>query len=611
MKKILVLGGSSFIGLNFLENYKDKYECTTTYYENKIYLDKCNVLQLDITDYEQTINIIQAIKPDAIVLCSAITSITLENSNYEEAEAVNIEGVKNIVQACKKINTKLIFLSSEYVFSGNKESVYKENDEVDPIQLYGRTKVEGEKIVSQLPNHAIIRTAVVYGWPKQFQHGNFVTTLIDKMNKHEEFTAYTDMYRTPTYVNDVTKIISTIIDNQKSGIFHASSSYLINMYEFAQEICKVFDLDSTTLIGEKSSDESIHKRPKRIGLCNRHTQEQLNIIFKTVSEGLNNMKENMTKQDNKQIVVLVTGGAGFIGSHLVEALVEKGLKVKVLDSLVKGKLSSIHYLIDQGKVEFIEGDIRNKDIVDESMKDVDFVFHTAGIHIQRSAASPDDCISTNIQGSYNVFVSAFNHKVKRVIFSSSSSVYGNPKKLPMHENDPFNIAEPYGASKLFNEYLLQHLAKKGLKYNALRYFNVYGERQAAHAYYTTVVTNFIKRIMNNEPPTIDGKGDQSMDFTHVSDVVRANILAMESETVNEVFNVGTGVSTSIAELAQIIIKALNKNIKPIFRDREVLVTRRQADTSKAEQLLKFKAQINVKEGLTKVAQEIAAHPEKY
>lgn len=313
------------------------------------------------------------------------------------------------------------------------------------------------------------------------------------------------------------------------------------------------------------------------------------------------------------MLALVTGGAGFIGSHLVEALVQKGIKVRILDSLVKGKLSSIKYLIDQGKVEFYEGDIRNRDAVDEAMKGVDYVFHAAGIHIEKSVRSPDDCISTNIQGSYNVFISALNHNVRRVIFSSSSSVYGDPRKLPMHEDDQLYPAEPYGAGKLYCEHLLQHLAKKGLRYNALRYYNVYGERQAAHAYYTTVVTHFIKRIINNESPIIDGKGDQSMDFTHVSDIVRANIAAMESEAVNEAFNVGTGVSTSVAQLADIIIKALGKEgrIKPLFRDREVLVTRRQADTTKAEKFLKFKAQVTVEEGLSTVAREIAAYPEKY
>src|SRR3989338_10283688 len=125
---------------------------------------------------------------------------------------------------------------------------------------------------------------------------------------------------------------------------------------------------------------------------------------------------------------LVTGGAGFIGSHLVEELVKQGYNVKVLDSLVKGKKSSIQYLIDQGKVEFIEGDIRNRDSVDKAMKNVDYVFHTAGIHIQKSVESPEDAIQTNVQGGYNVFRSALDHGVKRVVFSSSSSVYGGPKK---------------------------------------------------------------------------------------------------------------------------------------------------------------------------------------
>lgn len=310
---------------------------------------------------------------------------------------------------------------------------------------------------------------------------------------------------------------------------------------------------------------------------------------------------------------LVTGGAGFIGSHIVETLIneEKFDNVVVLDTLNKGKLSSIKYLIDQGKVKFIEGDIRCRDIVDEAMEGVDYVFHTAAIHINQSAKSPDECIDIDIKGSYNVFRSALEHKVKRVIFSSSSSVYGDPKKLPMHEDDQLYPAEPYGAAKLYCEYLLQHIGKQGLKWNALRYFNVYGKRQADHAYYTTVVIHFIKRIMNNQPPTIDGKGDQSMDFTHVSDIVRANIAAMKSDAVNEAFNVGTGVSTTIAELADIIIKALGKDIKPIFVDREVVVNRRQADISKSKELLGFEAKVSVKEGMTLVAQEIAANQDKY
>lgn len=308
---------------------------------------------------------------------------------------------------------------------------------------------------------------------------------------------------------------------------------------------------------------------------------------------------------------LVTGGAGFIGSHLVEALAKEGFKVKVLDNLIKGRLASIQYLIDEGKVEFIEGDVRERDSVDRATKGSDFVFHLAGIHIPRSVNSPEEAIDVNVKGSYNVFKSALDNKVKRVIFSSSSSVYGDPDKLPMTEDSPLKIVEPYGASKLMVENLLKFLSTKGLEYNTLRYFNVYGERQAIHAYYTTVIIHFIKRILNNEPPTIDGKGNQTMDFTYVSDVVQANILAMKSEHKNDVFNVGTGKSTSVKDLADILIKALGKDVKPIFREREVLVSRRQADTTKAEKLLGFKAKVNAEQGLVDIAKAIAEHPELY
>ena len=308
---------------------------------------------------------------------------------------------------------------------------------------------------------------------------------------------------------------------------------------------------------------------------------------------------------------LVTGGCGFIGSHLVEALVKKDIKVRVLDSLVKGKLSSIKYLIDEGKVEFIDGDIRYRDTVDRATKGCDYVFHMAAIQIIESMDSPEECIAVNVKGSYNVFRSALDNGVKRVIYSSSSSVYGNPKTLPMSEDGEMNIVEPYGASKLMGEHLLEFLSKKGLEYNMFRYFNVYGERQAIHGYYTTVIIHFIKRILNNEAPVIDGKGDQSMDFTHVSDVVRANIMAMESKHCNDVFNVGTGVSTSVKQLAEILIGALNVDVKPIFKPRDVLVTRRQADTTKSEKLLGFKTKMDVRTGLAEVAKKIKEHPELY
>jgi UDP-glucose 4-epimerase len=308
---------------------------------------------------------------------------------------------------------------------------------------------------------------------------------------------------------------------------------------------------------------------------------------------------------------LVTGGAGFIGSHLTELLVSEGYKVRVLDSLIKGRMRSIESLVSQGFVEYIEGDIRSRDVVDRAVRGSDYVFHTAGIHIARSVASPDECISVNLQGSYNVFRSALDHGVKRVVFSSSSSIYGDPAKLPMTEDDPVNPVEPYGASKWMAEQLLLTLAKEGLEFNALRYFNVYGERQAAHALYTTVIIAFIKRLLNGEPPVIDGKGDQSMDFTHVTDVARANVAAARSEAANDFFNVGTGVSTTVRELAEILREALGSDVHPEFSGRPSLVTRRQASTRKAEQLLGFKAEVDVRDGLTAVAQAIAASPALY
>lgn len=309
--------------------------------------------------------------------------------------------------------------------------------------------------------------------------------------------------------------------------------------------------------------------------------------------------------------VLVTGGAGFIGSHIVDQLCEKGYEVRVLDNLHWGRLRNIEEYIDKYNVEFVDGDIRYVYAVDKCMKDVDYVFHTAAIHIPRSVAYPRECIDVNISGSYNVFKSALDHGVKKVIFSSSSSVYGEPVELPMTEKHPMLAKEPYGASKLMCEYLLRYLEDKGLKHVSFRYFNVYGPRQAAHAYYTTAVIAFIKRILSGHPPVIDGDGSQSMDFTYVTDVARANIMAMESGVENEFFNVGTGVSTSIAQIAEILIEALGKDQEPEFRPRDVYVTKRKASYDKIKGMLGWEPEVDVKTGLTITAKHIAEYPHLY
>ena len=639
--KILVLGASSFVGFPLVEELIKEsikndldYQVIGSYYHNRPDLN-CELLKIDITIKEELLSLLSNINPDIIVNCVALSNVDRCELNPNFCRKVNVLPTEIIIEYCKNKKSaenkiiKYIFLSSSQVFSG--EEIHDENSSCSPLNYYGQCKLKCEKLIKTMDDYAIIRSCLIYGKKEGFQHQNLVNLIIEQLSAGNIFTAYANQVRSPVFVEDVARMITEIIKQNQKGIFHCGGGK-ISVYDFALEVAKAFDLDYNLIKPTTSSERTLEYKPKNTALDCAKTADKLNLEFHTLYKSLVKIKQQMESAENMenhtenedltsnipecqkcedQKIVLVTGGAGFIGSHLVEALAQKGFKVRVLDSLVKGKLSSIKYLIDQGKVEFIEGDIRNRDIVDKAVEGVDYVFHTAGIHIQKSAESPEDCINVNIQGSYNVFLSALKHNVKRVIFSSSSSIYGDPKKLPMHEDDQPYPAEPYGAAKLFCESLLHHLSKQGLKYNALRYFNVYGERQAAHAYYTTVVTHFIKRIMNNEPPTIDGKGDQSMDFTHVSDVVQANIQAMESEAVNEVFNVGTGVSTSVAQLADIIIKSLGKDIQPIFREREVLVTRRQADTSKAEQLLRFKAQVNVNEGLSQVAKEIAGNPEKY
>jgi len=313
---------------------------------------------------------------------------------------------------------------------------------------------------------------------------------------------------------------------------------------------------------------------------------------------------------NKRI--LVTGGAGFIGSHLVESLVARGYPVKVLDILSRGTLQYIKPLIDTGEVEYIDGDIRYKDVVDKTMRDVDYVFHMAATNINRSMAYPEEAFDVNFRGSHVVFQSALDHNVKKVIFSSSASVYGQPTKIPMSESDTPDPITPYCISKLSSEYLLKFLSRQyGLKYIVLRYFNAYGPRQHTDAYYTSVIIIFIQRLMNNLPPMILGSGEQSLDFVNVKDIVRANITAMESDIENEIFNIGTGKFTTIKELANILLDITGKDMKPIFQPRDLIVTRRKADIKKARELLGFETQVDIMSGLREVVEDMIEHPERY
>jgi UDP-glucose 4-epimerase len=297
--------------------------------------------------------------------------------------------------------------------------------------------------------------------------------------------------------------------------------------------------------------------------------------------------------------VFITGGAGFIGLHVVPMLLEKGYKVRIFDNMFRGDRERVAELVATGDVELIDQDVRYGGAVHAAMKGCDYVIHLAAVSINKSQADPHESIDINMVGNHNVFAAAADHGVKRLVFASSASVYGDPKKLPMHEDDRLDPLTPYCISKRAGEDLLGFYQRsKGLNWIALRFFNVYGPGQKPTAYYTSVINHFVKRLKNGEPPVIDGKGEQSMDFIHVHDIARSVVAAMEAEQGNVPVNIGTGIDTSIATLAEILIKAVGVDVQPQFNPREVLVSRRAADITRAREVLGWEPTIAVEDGMT-------------
>ena len=246
---------------------------------------------------------------------------------------------------------------------------------------------------------------------------------------------------------------------------------------------------------------------------------------------------------------LVTGGFGFIGSHITEYLVNRGDNVVVLDNFNTGKEKNLEKVID--KIEFFKGDILDYDLLKKITKDVDGVFHEAALaSVQQSFDNPEEYDNVNVNGTENVLKLAKQFGFK-VVYASSSSVYGNPKNIPIKEQDEKNPINPYAVTKLKDEELAINYSKMGVNVIGLRYFNVFGIRQSKE--YAGVIKLFLERIRNKLPPKINGDGTQFRDFVHVSDVVKANILAMESDVNHSFFNVGTNSSISILELANTVI----------------------------------------------------------
>lgn len=300
---------------------------------------------------------------------------------------------------------------------------------------------------------------------------------------------------------------------------------------------------------------------------------------------------------------LVTGGAGFIGSHIVEYLVKRDNSVTVLDNLNTGKIVNLENI--KNDIDFVQGDIRDLKLLETVCEKVDGVFHEAALaSVQDSFLKPGEYHDVNVNGTENLFKLAQKFGFK-VVYASSSSVYGNPKRVPIKEDDPKNPINPYAQTKLDDEVLAGKYAKLGAKIIGLRYFNVFGERQSKE--YAGVIKLFIERVLENQPPKINGDGLQIRDFVFVGDVVKANVLSMESKINHAFFNVGTGNYVSILDLANIIIKAAGLDIKPIYGPAlKGDVRETQADISLIRQSLNWEPKIKLDrwliEAITKIKQ---------
>lgn len=305
----------------------------------------------------------------------------------------------------------------------------------------------------------------------------------------------------------------------------------------------------------------------------------------------------------KNTNILVTGGAGFIGSHIVDQLLNEKVKsVIVLDNFVRGKKTNLSAAMHDKRVKLMEGDIRDKTLIDRVMKDIDIVFHEAALRHTQCTADPRLGHEVLVDGTLNVFEAAAFHKVKKIVFASSASVYGNPKHLPMKETDPFNDNTIYGAAKIYNERLAIAFHKLyNLPFVGLRYFNVYGARMDTHGVYTEVLIRWLEQIKKGSQPVVFGDGKNSMDFVYVEDVARSNIIAAKSNIDDGIFNVGSGRQTTLRELLSLICALTKSDLRPLFKPalQHGLANRRQADTRCAAKVLGFVVKTPLKEGLQK------------
>ncbi len=299
---------------------------------------------------------------------------------------------------------------------------------------------------------------------------------------------------------------------------------------------------------------------------------------------------------------MVTGGAGLIGSHIIDELLRLGATdIVVLDNFSRGRRQNLADALATGRVRIIDGDIRNQDDVMRATEGAGIVFHEAAIRITQCAEEPRLAKDVLVDGTYNVLEACVAHKVGRVVAASSASVYGLAEVFPTDESHhPWDNRTLYGAAKIFNEGLLRSFNDMyGLNYVALRPFNVYGPRMDTYGVYTEVMIRWMDAIDSGKAPVIYGDGTQTMDFVYVTDVAKAIVMAALSTVTDVVFNVGTGVETSLTDLARKLLAVMGSTLQPQHAEARKVnpVSRRLASVERAERVLGFRAAVGLEEGL--------------
>lgn len=307
--------------------------------------------------------------------------------------------------------------------------------------------------------------------------------------------------------------------------------------------------------------------------------------------------------------VLVIGGAGFIGGFVVEELLKEPVKeVIIYDNFTRGKMENIEESLKDPRCSIYPygGDVREVDVLDTAMEDIDYVFHLAAMWLLHCKDYPRTAFDVNVSGTFNVLEACVKHNVKKLIYSSSASVYGDAVEVPMTEDHPFNNKNFYGATKISGEAMCTAFNDRyGLNVIGLRYMNVYGPGQDQHAVYSGVVPIMLNKIEAGESPTINGDGSQAYDFIYVEDVARANIAALKSDVGFGYYNVGTEVQTTIKELCDTILELKKSDLKVTYvpyskDDARQLVQNRIGSRVKAEKEIGFKYKYSLKEGLQKL-----------